>query len=230
MSQNLNTIPSLKGLPFAPSWDFKPRIFLNQVSKSFGQKLIIKKATIDISGGTLLALIGPSGSGKSTVLEIMAKVIAPDQGQVQRLGEASLMFQDNALMPWLNALGNLTFIANPKIKTSQATSNALAWLDIFGLDPFVFPGAMSGGMRRRLSLARTMSASRPIVLLDEPLAFLDEAWHDLISELIANEVNRGSIVVMTGHFTPDPLVRQLGDKFKLLEVVAPVDIEFISGR
>ncbi|MDR1656951.1 MAG: ATP-binding cassette domain-containing protein [Deltaproteobacteria bacterium] len=207
------------------SWPLTPLVELNSVSKSFGEQLVIKKASLRHEGGQVLALTGPSGTGKSTILEILAGITAPDQGRVSLRGQATLMFQDNALIPWLNALTNITYILKAETGSRPAKLTALNWLKTFKLDPWLYPGAMSSGMRRRLSLARTLAANRPIILLDEPFAFLDGLWHETIAKLIAAETERGSAIILTGHSLPEPFLRLLGGRLKEIIVTSPIVIE-----
>ncbi|MDR3176815.1 MAG: ATP-binding cassette domain-containing protein [Desulfovibrio sp.] len=175
---------------------------LANVCKSFAGKTVIRSATLSLRAGEVICLTGPSGTGKTTLLEIMAGVISPDGGRVKRSGAAALMFQDDVLIPWLTAERAVAYIL--PVPEKEGGKIAAARLKQFGLERGLRPGAMSGGMRRRLSLARTLAAERPILLLDEPFAFLDAAWIRVVCEEIAAQAGAGRGVVIATHVT-EPL-------------------------
>jgi ABC-type nitrate/sulfonate/bicarbonate transport system ATPase subunit len=197
---------------------------LESVSKSYSGREIIKKASLRLSEGRALILTGPSGAGKSTLLEIMAGVAEPDSGLVERSGKAALMFQDDALVPWLTAMGNLLFASSSGPRESFREAERL--LAYFDLPQGAYPAAMSGGMRRRLNLARALMAKRPIVLLDEPFAFLDEAWKEKVAGLIAQELSRGAAVALATHGGEEALESLLKGGFASVSVEgSPVVID-----
>ncbi|MDR1110393.1 MAG: ATP-binding cassette domain-containing protein [Deltaproteobacteria bacterium] len=193
---------------------------LSGVSKSFGRQKVIDEASLSLRGGRVMALVGPSGVGKSTLLEIMAGLTRPDSGRVSINTPPSLLFQDNSLIPWLSALANLTYILPGSMPPGQAGNLALYWLAKFGLDPEKFPQAMSGGMRRRLALARTLAAGRALVILDEPFAFLDSRWHELIIALVAQMAHNGALVVLAGHSVPHSLSAIASGRLDVAEVAS----------
>jgi len=172
---------------------------LHGVSKRFEKKQIIASATLSVGAGEILCLTGPSGIGKTTLLEIMAGVVSPDGGTVERHVKPALMFQDKALIPWLTAEANITYILPADMTRKEMTETAEMWLAFFGLEKTQYPSAMSGGMRRRLSLARTFASGRPLLLLDEPFAFLDDAWQKKIAVQISSSIRKGAAVILTSH-------------------------------
>ncbi len=174
------------------------------VAKSRGGRVIIASATFTLAAGNVLCLTGPSGIGKSTLLELMAGVIRPDAGAVTRQAQAALMFQDDVLIPWLTAEENIRFILPPGLDPVECIERAARWLRRFDLEKSLYPAAMSGGMRRRLSLARTFAAARPLILLDEPFAFLDEERQGVVAAEIAAHAAKGCAVALSSH-TAEPL-------------------------
>ncbi|MDR1049884.1 MAG: ATP-binding cassette domain-containing protein [Deltaproteobacteria bacterium] len=201
------------GKPSAPAGERPaPLLELVGVSKSLSGKRIIDAVDLTVRGGEILCLLGPSGIGKTTLLEIAAGVARPDGGRVVRRAPASLLFQDDALIPWLDALGNITYVLPRAMGDEKAGNVALEWLDRFGLRPEVFPSAMSGGMRRRLNLARTFAADRSVVILDEPFAFLDDRWGGVIAGLAAAQAAGGRALVVAGHHLPEMLREAAGER------------------
>ncbi|MDR0622072.1 MAG: ATP-binding cassette domain-containing protein [Deltaproteobacteria bacterium] len=178
---------------------------LSEVSKCFGELTVIEKASLKVRVGGVLCLLGPSGVGKTTLLEIMAGLTKADSGRVTLKTPPSILFQDNLLIPWLNALDNVTYILPKALPAEEARLRAERWLDTFELPPDKFPRALSGGMKRRLALARTMAAGRSLLILDEPFAFLDKRWHETIASLVAYKANNGAAAVISGHWAPETL-------------------------
>ena len=142
-------------------------------------------AGIDLSlaAHETVALVGPSGCGKSTLLSIAAGVLAPDAGSVRaggreitgRSGDVALMLQRDLLLEWRSVLGNVLLAPELAGRSRDARRNALALLERHGLAGFAdhYPHALSGGMRQRVALVRTLLAERAVLALDEPLAALD---------------------------------------------------------
>ncbi|OPY61812.1 MAG: Bicarbonate transport ATP-binding protein CmpD [Syntrophorhabdaceae bacterium PtaU1.Bin034] len=171
---------------------------LKAVRKMSGKRCIIERADLTVAVGEIFCLAGPSGIGKTTLLEIMAGLLRPDAGKVVRGGEVSLAFQDDVLLPWLSARGNMEY-ALSALPEAERSRRAYLWLERFGLTADQFPGAMSGGMRRRLNLARAFSAERSLLLLDEPYAFLDSGWQGKVTRFIASAAEAGVAVVLASH-------------------------------
>ncbi len=173
-------------------------ITLREVRKSIKGRLIIAQASLSLEAGRLCCLSGPSGAGKTTLLEIMAGMQAADSGRVERGGPAALAFQDDLLLDWLDAAGNLEY-ALAAAPSAQRRERAREWLGRLGLPPGLRPGAMSGGMRRRLNLARAFALQRPLLLLDEPFAFLDLDWQRRVAALMAEAAGKGAAVFVVSH-------------------------------
>jgi ABC-type nitrate/sulfonate/bicarbonate transport system ATPase subunit len=154
------------------------------VSKNGHSVGALAKVNIALQPNDFVSLIGPSGCGKSTLFNIIAGLLVPDDGQVQldgidivgRPGSVAYMMQRDLLLPWRTVLENVTL--GPEIggrSMAQARKEARALLHRFGLDGFedAYPAALSGGMRQRAALLRTILCERPVILLDEPFGALD---------------------------------------------------------
>ena len=139
---------------------------------------------LHVSDGELVSVIGPSGCGKSTLLNVIAGLQEPESGTVyvdgvaaeDRLGLAGYMHQDDLLMPWRTVLDNTILgLEVQGVSRKEARARALGHFDAFGLSGYEkqWPHALSGGMRQRASLLRTVLMDRDIILLDEPFGALD---------------------------------------------------------
>ena len=173
-------------------------IRLERICKSRGSNALIRNCSLAVDAGEAVCLCGPSGIGKTTLLEIVAGLTRPDSGRVTlasaRIGCA---FQDDVLVPWLTALDNLLLVLPPG--TDDPRTTAGEWLDRFGLPPDMHPTRMSGGMRRRLALARAFAVNPRILLLDEPFAFLDAAWQSRVAEFTEQHRTSGNAVLLVSH-------------------------------
>lgn len=161
---------------------------------------------LEVSPGEFVALIGPSGCGKSTLLRCLAGLSLPDAGAITPapvLGSAALMPQSDCLLPWRNLLDNVAL--GPELAGAPDPRGAArAGLRAFGLEPFAaaYPAALSGGMRQRAALLRTVLAGKPLLLLDEPLGALDsltrmelQAWLEAL--WLGRGADRPTVVLVT---------------------------------
>lgn len=173
-------------------------IRLENISKKMGNTQIIEHCSLTVEAGEAVCLCGPSGIGKTTLLEIAALLTAPDTGFVRHeSAKVGCAFQDDALVPWLGALDNILLVLRPE--TREPRTIARRWLDTFGLNHDMKPTRMSGGMRRRLSLARAFAVDPDILLLDEPFAFLDEHWQALTASAVEQRRTAGSSILLVSH-------------------------------
>ena len=161
-----------------------PAIEARALELAIGAMPVLDRLSLRIAPGEFVALVGPSGCGKSTLLSVLAGLIEPDAGQVLvdsrpapgRLGRFTLMPQHDALMPWRTVLDNVQVaprLAGSSRRDAEAASRRT--LARFGLAGFEghYPHALSGGMRQRVALARTLLGGAGAWLLDEPFGALD---------------------------------------------------------
>jgi ABC-type multidrug transport system ATPase subunit len=195
-----------------------PLLVASHVTKSYQGKVVLADVSATLRPGTVTLFSAPSGSGKSTLLEILAGVQAPDGGTVLRSSPASLMFQDNALVPSLDAAGNLAYILPWGTPAEEGRRRIGLWLRIFWLEEDMFPRSMSSGMKRRLNLARTFMAERTVTLLDEPFAFLDDRWREAVAARIREKADAGGAVALAGHGAAPALTDACGDMLRVLEL------------
>jgi NitT/TauT family transport system ATP-binding protein len=179
-------------------------------------------AEIHCSPGELLALVGPSGSGKSTILRAVAGLYRPHQGTV-RIGGAAwfdsasgvfvppherrvgLVFQSYALFPWKTVRGNVEFGLKMKGKPSAERCRiAQEFIDLVKLTGFEdrYPTELSGGMRQRVAIARTLVMEPKLILMDEPFGALDEQTRLILGEelLRIREATSATVLFITHSF------------------------------
>ncbi len=170
-------------------------IEFDRVSKSFDGKQVLKNFSVTFSKGEFVCLLGASGCGKTTVLRIASGLTLPDSGEVKRDDtlRQSFIFQENRLLPWYDALGNILAVTDDKERAEY-------FLRQTGLyeDKHKFPNELSGGMKRRLSIARALTFGGDVFFLDEPLRELDKKTATLINALLKKEL-KGKTVIMVTH-------------------------------
>ena len=160
------------------------RLTVTDLSKHYGQLAVLDKLSLTVEPGEFVSLIGPSGCGKSTLFNILAGLERADSGEL-RLGDAPLvvqarqfayMPQRDALLPWRTILDNAILgLELQGTAKKEARDEARSLFAAFGLSGFEqsYPFELSGGMRQRAALLRTVLTRRPILLLDEPFGALD---------------------------------------------------------
>jgi NitT/TauT family transport system ATP-binding protein len=180
----------------APALEFKD-ITVTFRSREAGDQryTAVANTTMHVGAGEFVSVVGPTGCGKSTLLNIAAGLLQPSAGDVRVFGEplnavnrrAGYMFQAEALMPWRSALDNVMVgLQYRGVPDADARTQAIAWLERVGLREFAdrYPHQLSGGMRKRTSLAQTLALDPDIILMDEPFSALDIQTR----QLMENEV------------------------------------------
>ncbi|MBA2744109.1 MAG: ABC transporter ATP-binding protein [Chthoniobacterales bacterium] len=165
------------------------KLSVQNVSKSFdsaaGKVQALDRVSLQVGEGEFLCLVGASGCGKSTLLAIIAGLEKPDTGEVLANGkpisgpgrDRMVMFQESALFPWLDVLGNVLFGLNrkPDLTKKDRLDVAKYYLELVGLTRFERSNIheLSGGMKQRVALARALAPNPRVLLMDEPFAALD---------------------------------------------------------
>jgi putative hydroxymethylpyrimidine transport system ATP-binding protein len=187
-----------------------------------GNQLIFKAACLDIPAGAWTCLLGRSGVGKTTILKLIAGLdehitftgdMSSSDGK-PLAGRIALMSQTDNLLPWLSVRGNIMLGSRMRQEHSQS-EQADALIERVGLTEFSDrkPHTLSGGMRQRVALARTLMEDRPIMLLDEPFSALDAGLRAEMQELAA-ELFTGKTVLLITH---DPTeAARMGDRLYLM--------------
>lgn len=165
------------------------KLVIENVSKTYrtGREAVkaLEGVSFQVSEGEFVCIVGPSGCGKSTLLNILAGLERPDSGQVLADGkpvqgpgrDRMVMFQEAALFPWLDVMGNVLFGLKLKPNLTDAARREVAefYLRLVGLQQFMHANIheLSGGMKQRVALARSLAPNPRVLLMDEPFGSLD---------------------------------------------------------
>lgn len=168
----------------------EPLMTIKNVSKQYGNHLILENINLSLYDNDFIALVGKSGGGKSTLLRLIAGFEPYSSGEIifmnQRITSLNkqmrIMFQEDRLLPWMTVSENISF----RSRGQQIKEKALSLLELVGLEDFAnyYPIQLSGGQRQRVSLARALMANPKLLLLDEPLSALDALTRLNMQELI----------------------------------------------
>jgi NitT/TauT family transport system ATP-binding protein len=170
----------------------------------------VRDASLSVAEGEFVSVVGPTGCGKSTLLNVAAGLLPPSGGKVRVFGEplaginarAGYLFQSDALMPWRDALDNITAgLEFRGVERAESRRRGEDWLRRVGLGGFGdrYPHQLSGGMRKRVSLAQTLILDPQILLMDEPFSALDIQTRQLMENELLElwSADRKSVVFIT---------------------------------
>ena len=178
------------------------------------QFLALDQLDLEVRDGELLTLVGPSGCGKSTVLDLVAGLAHPAAGSVQLDGkevtgpglDRGVVFQQYTLLPWRTALGNVEFAleggGRNGVRRAERRERARQYLDLVGLSDFAgrYPHELSGGMKQRVAIARSLSHEPEVLLMDEPYGALDAQTRErLQEELVGIWQRTGTTILFITH-------------------------------
>lgn len=199
-----------------------PKITLTDVHKRFGSKLVLDGVSLKVMPGESLVIIGGSGSGKSVTIKTVLGLVKPDSGKIEIDGEDAtnlsfrqrepflrkfgMLFQGGALFDSLPVWRNITFAvaqSNRDLNSKDLYELAVEKLNSVGLAAAVadlMPAELSGGMSKRVGLARAIANNPEIIFFDEPTTGLDPIMSDVINELIVEQVKQlGATTVTITH-------------------------------
>ena len=166
---------------------------------SFEGRVILNKVSFSLPDAGIFALMGSSGIGKSSLLKILSGLLAPDSGTIRGLDNlrVGIMFQEDRLLPWHTALKNVMLaMEHPSHEEAKKLLDALE----IGESADMYPAVLSGGMKRRVALARAIAFSPDVLLLDEPFSGIDEQIRGRISPFIQKSA---SLIIFSTHNVKD---------------------------
>jgi putative ABC transport system ATP-binding protein len=200
------------------------------IHKSFGPTPALAGASIEVSGGEIVAVMGPSGSGKSTLLHCLAGIFTPERGEIwfdgkrlDLLADAKrtelrrtafgFVFQFGQLVPELTAVDNIALpLLLNGVRRREAYSRAGSWFGRLGIDGLEArrSGELSGGQAQRVALARALVTAPAVIFADEPTGSLDSLTGEHVMDLLVNTAREvGTTVVLVTH---DPRVAACADR------------------
>ena len=213
-----------------------PKIRLRGVTKRFGDKLVLDGIDLTVAPRSSMVVIGGSGSGKSVLIKCILGLIEPDEGSIEIDGQdvlrlprrereaararIGMLFQNGALFDSLTVADNVAFglLAQKKATRAEAHARAEEVLAQVGLAASVgelFPAELSGGMQKRVALARAIAATPDILFFDEPTTGLDPIMGAVIDGLIVEQVRRmGSTAIAITHDMAS--ARRIGDRAAMI--------------
>jgi len=195
-----------------------PKISLKGLHKQFGPKVVLDSVDLDVMPGESMVIIGGSGSGKSVTLKCILGLLHPEHGSIKVDGDETvglngnhrrrmqrkfgMLFQGAALFDSLPVWENVAFglLAERKVNRQDAREIAIENLRLVGLGPDVAklsPAELSGGMQKRVGLARAIANKPEIIFFDEPTTGLDPIMADVINELIVQRVEEMGVTALT---------------------------------
>ncbi|MEI6437439.1 MAG: ATP-binding cassette domain-containing protein [Candidatus Omnitrophota bacterium] len=224
-----------------------PHLSVNNLKKSFpipGKDVlpVIDGISFTVDKGDFLSIMGPGGCGKTTLLEIIAGIKSTDSGEVTingGRGGIALVFQEDDLFPWLtveeNMLLALKSAGKDRSTARELTKTCLANVDLAAFAGY-YPSRLSGGMKKRASLARALSLEPELLLMDEPSAHLDEeARRGLHQVLLDIAHRRKQTMILVTHDLQEALslsrkVMILSERpSRVLEIFDPKDLQAKNG-
>ena len=172
------------------------KLSIRRVTKEFegrpGKVAALQETSVEIVSGEFVCFVGPSGCGKTTLLNLVAGLEEPSQGEILKNGEKVMgpgsdrvvIFQEAALFPWLSVIQNVEFGLVGRMKARKRREIARAFLNLVHLSRFEnsYVHQLSGGMKSRVAIARALALNPSVLLMDEPFAALDAQTRDLLHE------------------------------------------------
>lgn len=194
---------------------------LKNIVKNYGDKKVLGGIDIEIEEGKITAILGESGCGKSTLLNIIAGKIKDYSGEViferEHKKGISYVFQEDTLIPWKTVYNNLEFVLKGKVEKSQIDERIKKYLKIVNLEgnEKEFPNMLSGGMKRRVGIARAFAFPSNYMFMDEPFEFLDvKIKEEIVEDLIKLQESEKKTIILITHDIDTAIT--LGEKIVVL--------------
>jgi NitT/TauT family transport system ATP-binding protein len=229
----------------------KPAIIIEGVSVRYvteqGETPALEDISLRVDEGEFVGIVGPSGCGKSTLLSLIAGLVKPSRGKVEVFGSsvsgpsgiAGYMLQQDGLLEWRTIEGNAVFGLELMDRlTSETRRKTLNLLDQYGLGDFKqeYPRRLSGGMRQRVALIRTLATEPPILLLDEPFSALDYQSRLNIQDDVGTILReKGKTCILVTHDIPEAIamcdrVIVLTNRPGRVKIIVPIELNIPDKR
>jgi NitT/TauT family transport system ATP-binding protein len=218
-----------------------PTLVASDIRVTFGRTVALDGLSIEVAPGEVVALIGANGSGKSTFLRVAAGLLRPERGSVRLGGDTivgpdpriGLVFQEPRLLPWRSVAANVAWpLELAGWSPERRRARVAELLELVGLEGAEDrrPSQLSGGMRQRAALARSLALSPAVLLLDEPFSALDALTRERLNlELLALQARTSTSVVLVTHSIPEAIL--LADRVVVLTpgpghvaAIVPIDL------
>lgn len=221
-------------------------VTFEQVTKRFGTLSVVEKPfTLNVPQGQFVAFLGPSGCGKTTLMRMVGGLDLPTSGQIRLDGDIvgepdqrrGMVFQAYSSFPWLTVRENVAFGMRYRRDMSPETKRQRTdhYLELVGLRDFgnVYPNRISGGMRQRVAIARTLAAGPDVLLMDEPFGALDAQRREQLQVQLRDiQTKEGKTVIFVTHDVEEAVF--LADRIIVFsvrpaEIIADIDVNAMLG-
>jgi len=218
----------------------------DRVTKSFGDVPVVQETSLAIEPNSLVVFLGPSGCGKTTMMRMIGGLDMPSSGVIRLEGvpvagpgrRTGMVFQSYSSFPWLTVAGNIDFGMRYRddLTSVERRGRVKHYLKLIGLEDFAdaYPNRISGGMRQRLAIARTLAAGSAVLLMDEPFGALDALTREKLQvELRQIQMREAKTIIFVTHDVEEAVF--LADRIIMLSsrpasVVADMNVAGILGR
>lgn len=195
----------------------KTKIIVQDLAKNFGDLKVLDGVSFKVMEGEFLSILGPSGCGKTTLLFIIQGFIRQTGGAIDVDGKTGIVFQEDDLFPWKTVKGNIEIgpvsAGGSEEEINEKTKKLLKEFDLIGFSEN-YPHQISGGMKKRVSVARCLANDPNIVLLDEPFSSLDYLTRMKVHDFVSGVLKKKITTVLVTHDIDEAL--KLSDRILVL--------------
>lgn len=220
-------------------------IEFDHLAKAFGHVPVVQETSLAIARNSLVVFLGPSGCGKTTLMRMAGGLDEPSSGIIRLDGvpvtgpsrRTGMVFQSYSSFPWLTVAGNIAFGMKYRsdLSAEERASRVQHYLRLMGLEDFadIYPSRISGGMRQRVAIARSLAAGSDVLLMDEPFGALDALTREKLQvELRQIQTREAKTIIFVTHDVEEAVF--LADRIIMLSarparMVADIDVAGVLG-
>jgi NitT/TauT family transport system ATP-binding protein len=220
-------------------------IEFDRLAKDFGNVPVIQETSLSIARNSLVVFLGPSGCGKTTLMRMVGGLDEPTAGTIRLDGvpvtgpsrKTGMVFQSYSSFPWLTVAGNIAFGMRYRndLSAQERTSRVRHYLKLMGIEDFadIYPSRISGGMRQRVAIARSLAAGSDVLLMDEPFGALDALTREKLQvELRQIQLREAKTIIFVTHDVEEAVF--LADRIVMLSarparIAADIDVAKVLG-